>query len=198
MYLVVGLGNPGSKYAGNRHNVGFMVVDRLAQRSGAGAFREKFQGVFTKTEWGNHEVILLKPMTFMNLSGESVQKAMSFFKVDLKSVVVLHDELDVPFGQSRIKVSGGAAGHNGLRSIIEQCSSQDFARVRIGISRPQSGPNSEKIEGYVLSDFNSSERAEISDVIEKAADMAEAVVSKGAQAAMNQFNTRDKETKRAV
>ncbi|MBK8172248.1 MAG: aminoacyl-tRNA hydrolase [Sandaracinaceae bacterium] len=194
MHLVVGLGNPGTKYAGHRHNVGFVVVDRLAQRLGAGAFREKFQGVFTKAEWGNHEAILLKPMTYMNLSGESVQKAMSFFKVDLKNVVVVHDELDVPFGQSRIKVSGGAAGHNGLRSIIEQCSGQDFVRVRVGISRPASGP----VDGYVLSDFNSSERAELSDVVEKAADMAEAIVSKGTQVAMNQFNTRDKETKRAV
>lgn len=193
MHLIVGLGNPGSKYSGNRHNVGFMVIDRLAARSNAGAFREKFQGVFTKIDLGNQEAVLLKPMTYMNLSGESVQKAISFFKVDLKNVVVVHDELDVPFGQSRIKNGGGAAGHNGLRSIIEQCASQDFLRVRVGISRPQSGP----VDGYVLSDFNSSERAEIADVVEKAADMVAAVVSKGAQAAMNQFNTRDKETKRA-
>ncbi len=191
MLLVVGLGNPGSRYAGTRHNVGFMVVERVAARARAGAFREKFQGLFTKAELDGREVILLEPLTYMNLSGDSVQKAMTFFKVPLKDVVVVHDELDLAWRTSRIKVGGGHAGHNGLRSIMQQCGGPDFTRVRVGIGRPPSGP----VDGYVLSDFHSAERAELDGELEKAARMVESIVARGPQAAMNELHREEKAPK---
>lgn len=186
MQLVVGLGNPGPKYAGNRHNVGFMAVDRLAERLRAGAFRDKFSGSFVRLN--SPDVVLLKPLTFMNLSGESVQAAMTFFKVALPDVIVIHDELDVPFGEARLKSGGGAAGHNGLKSIMQHCGGDGFVRLRIGIGRPRSG----EVAGYVLSDFSSSERAELPDVLDQAALGIESIFSRGLTATMNAFNTRPK------
>ncbi len=191
MLLVVGLGNPGSKYAGNRHNVGFMVVQRVAERARASAFKEKFQGLFSKAEIGGQEAALLMPMTYMNLSGESVQKAMTFFKVALKDVVVVHDELDLEWRTARIKVGGGHAGHNGLRSIIQHCGGPDFTRVRVGIGRPRSGP----VEGYVLGDFDAQERPELDGELQKAAIMVETVAAKGTHAAMNELHREPKPAK---
>lgn len=188
MRLVVGLGNPGPKYEGHRHNVGFMVMDRWAERLNAGPFREKFQGQFAKTTFADDDVVLLKPMTYMNLSGESVQKAMQFFKVDLKDVVVVHDELDLPFATCRIKLGGGTAGHNGLKSIVKHGGGDGFVRLRVGIDRPRSG----KVEGYVLSDFNSSERAELDDVVDHAIKGVEETLKQGAKGAMNRYNARTK------
>ncbi len=181
MLLVAGLGNPGPKYAGNRHNVGFMVVERLAERWGVGGFREKFKGRFAKGTFADEDVVLLEPLTYMNLSGESVQKALAFFKVGLGELLVVHDELDLPFGELRIKVGGGTAGHNGLRSIVGQCGGNGFTRVRVGIGRPRSG----SVEGYVLSDFSRDEQATLPDLVERAAQMVEAVVEKGPRGAMN-------------
>jgi len=186
MALIVGLGNPGPKYAGNRHNVGFMVADHLAERWGAPAWREKFQGLFAKETVHGEDVVLLKPMTYMNLSGESVQKAMRFFKVPLEELIVVHDELDHAFGEIRIKVGGGTAGHNGLKSIVQHCGGKDFARVRFGIGRPRGGP----VDKYVLSDFASAERAEAEPLVERAADMAEAIVEGGTAKAMRKFHRR--------
>ncbi len=186
MALIVGLGNPGPKYAGNRHNVGFMVADHLAERWGAPLWREKFQGLFAKTTVHGEDVVLLKPMTYMNLSGESVQKAMRFFKVPLEEVVVVHDELDHPFGEVRIKVGGGTAGHNGLKSIVQHCGGKDFVRIRFGIGRPRGGP----VDKYVLSDFSSAERADTDTLVEQAADMAEAVVRDGTEKAMRKHHRR--------
>jgi len=168
-----------------------MVVERVAARARAGAFREKFQGLFTKAELDGREVILLEPLTYMNLSGESVQKAMTFFKVPLKDVVVVHDELDLAWRTSRIKVGGGHAGHNGLRSIMQQCGGPDFTRVRVGIGRPRSGP----VDGYVLSDFDTAERAELDGELEKAARMVESIVARGPQAAMNELHREEKAPK---
>ncbi|MBW2507411.1 MAG: aminoacyl-tRNA hydrolase, partial [Deltaproteobacteria bacterium] len=136
-HLIAGLGNPGPKYANNRHNVGFMVVDELRRRWGASAFRDKFKGEFTKVRVGSDEVVLLKPLTYMNLSGESVQAAMRFFKVPLEQVVCVHDELDLEFGVVRLKVGGGTAGHNGLRSMVQHCGGPGFVRCRVGIGRPR-------------------------------------------------------------
>lgn len=186
MKLVVGLGNPGPKYAANRHNIGFMLVDRLAARLSAGAFRDKFSGSFVRIS--SPDVVLLKPMTFMNLSGESVQQAMTFFKVELSDVIVVHDELDLAFAECRLKMNGGTAGHNGLKSMLQNCGGDGFARMRMGIGRPRSG----EVAGYVLSDFSSSERAELPDVLDHAALGVESVLSRGIQAAMNAFNTREK------
>src|SRR5262245_15218537 len=121
MLLVVGLGNPGKEYASHRHNVGFMAVDALADEVRADPFREKFSGVLAKAEIGRQQAILLKPMTYMNESGRSVQPAMAFFKITPAELLVLHDELDLPFGTVRLKFGGGHAGHNGLRSIMAHC-----------------------------------------------------------------------------
>jgi PTH1 family peptidyl-tRNA hydrolase len=182
VYLVAGLGNPGPKYASHRHNVGFMVADQLADRWRCD-LRDKFKGEFAKARVGKQEAILLKPMTYMNLSGESVQRAMHFFKVPTEQLVVIHDELDLPFGAVRVKSGGGTAGHNGLRSLAQHAGS-GFVRVRIGIDRPKGQP----VDAYVLSDFGAMEKAELEDVLARAADAVEAVVTKGPRSAMNTFN----------
>ncbi|MFT3923072.1 MAG: aminoacyl-tRNA hydrolase [Myxococcales bacterium] len=185
MLLVVGLGNPGQKYAATRHNVGFMVVELLAERFKAGPFREKFSGVFARST--SPDVALLKPQTFMNLSGESVQQAMQFFKVELKDVLVVHDELDVPFGECRLKQGGGAAGHNGLRSIMQHCGGEGFPRLRVGIGRPRGEGVS-----HVLGEFSASEKPVLGDVLQAAALGVETILAKGVAQAMNTFNARDK------
>ena len=184
MHLLVGLGNPGPKYVENRHNVGFMVIERLAARLGGSAFREKFKGVTLKVPAGADDVVLLMPMTFMNLSGESVHKAMAFYDIPIERVLVVHDELDLEFADLRIKMGGGTAGHNGLRSMVQHCGGNDFNRLRFGIGRPRSG----RPDAHVLSNFSAEERAELDDLIEAAVDMALAVVAHGPREAMNRFN----------
>jgi PTH1 family peptidyl-tRNA hydrolase len=183
--LVVGLGNPGPKYASHRHNVGFMVTHLLARRWGAPVLREKFKGLFTRTTFGGEDVVVLQPMTYMNLSGESVRAAMTFFKVELDRVLVIHDELDLPFGTCRLKAGGGAAGHNGLKSITQHGGGNDYLRLRVGIDRPKGG---QRPDAYVLSEFSAEERAELPDVLERAASMAESVVSDGVERAMNRWH----------
>lgn len=186
MWLVVGLGNPGKQYERNRHNVGFRVVERLAERWKAGPLKEKFQGRFAKASFAGTECVLLEPLTFMNLSGESVRKAMDFFKVPVERVIVIHDEMDVPFGELRVKVGGGAAGHNGLRSITSHATAE-FVRVRVGVGRPpRAGAE------WVLSDFSSSEGAELGDVLDAASLAVETVVEKGPARAQNLCNARPK------
>jgi len=185
-YLIAGLGNPGSKYAGNRHNVGFMVVDELAHRWGAPSFRDKFKGEFSKVAVGDADVVLLKPMTYMNLSGESVQEAMRFFKVPLGQLLAVHDELDLELGVVRLKSGGGTAGHNGLRSIVTHCGGPDFLRCRMGIGRPRRG----RPEQHVLSDFNSLERVELGPAIELGCDVVDTAVREGARTAMNRHHGR--------
>jgi PTH1 family peptidyl-tRNA hydrolase len=183
MHLVVGLGNPGPKYAGNRHNVGFHVLERLADGA---SFADKHRGRLAKVELAGRPVQLLAPQTFMNLSGESVQKAMAFFSIALDHVIVVHDELDLPFEEVRIKAGGGLAGHNGLRSIAQHCGGPDFLRIRVGIGRPPVGP----VDRWVLSDFGADERARLPDVIDRAATMVRAVVEHGAAKAMNDLHAR--------
>jgi PTH1 family peptidyl-tRNA hydrolase len=191
VYLVVGLGNPGKKYAHNRHSVGFMAADRMREERSLPEWREKFSGVFSRGPAFGDDVMLLKPMTYMNVSGDSVQPAAAFVKVEPAGIIVLHDELDLPFGDVRLKVGGGHAGHNGLRSIIQRLGSPDFVRVRIGIGRPPPGFRGD-VADYVLSDFDSSERAELPDVLDRAVAAAAAVVEKGPAAAQNAVNTRGK------
>jgi len=185
MHLVVGLGNPGKKYLGNRHNVGFMAVERLADDKRLPEWREKFSGVYSRGD----ELMVLKPMTFMNVSGDSVQPAAAFVKVEPAQIVVLHDELDLPWGDVRLKLGGGHAGHNGLRSIIGRLGTPDFVRVRIGIGRPPAGFRGE-VADFVLQDFDSAERAELPDVLARAVSAVNAVLEKGFAAAQNTVNTR--------
>lgn len=190
MLLVVGLGNPGAKYQNNRHNVGFMVVDRVAERVKAPAFREKFNGEFSRVP--SPDVVLLKPMTYMNLSGESVQAAMKFFKVALKDVLVVHDELDLAYGDNRLKIGGGTAGHNGLKSMLQHCGGDGFARLRFGIGRPRHDTGGDAVVNHVLGDFSSVERSTLPDVLDHAALGVATVLDKGIAQAMNAFNTRSK------
>lgn len=194
MLLVVGLGNPGREYASHRHNVGFMAVDEIARRVGADAFRDKFSGEYARCEIAGEPAVLLKPTTFMNLSGQSVQPAMAFFKVAPADLVVLHDELDIPFGEVRLKMGGGHAGHNGLRSILERAGAGDFGRVRIGIGRPPPGFRGE-VADFVLSGFDTSERAGLPDLIKKAGDAVLDIARRGFGPAMNARNTRPKPPK---
>ncbi len=187
MHLVVGLGNPGKKYSGNRHNVGFMTADRLREEASLPDWREKFSGVFTRGTSFGDDIVLLKPMTFMNVSGDSVQPAAAFVKVPPARVVVVHDELDLAFGDIRLKQGGGHAGHNGLRSIIERLGTPDFLRVRVGIGRPPPGFRGD-VADYVLSNFDASERAELPDVLARVLTALERLVRDGAAAAMNVVN----------
>src|SRR5882672_1199962 len=153
MLLLVGLGNPGAKYAGNRHNVGFMAVDAIARRHGIGPWRRRFQGVAAEGLVGAARVLLLKPETFMNDSGRAVAEAARFFKLEPQGIVVFHDELDLPPGKLRAKTGGGNAGHNGLRSISAHIGNE-YRRVRIGIGHPGL---KDMVYPYVLSDFAKSE-----------------------------------------
>ncbi|WP_437672816.1 aminoacyl-tRNA hydrolase [Sorangium sp. So ce131] len=195
MLLVVGLGNPGKEYAAHRHNVGFMAVDALADEVRADPFREKFSGMHAKAEIAGNPAILLKPMTYMNESGRSVQPAMAFFKIAPSGLIVLHDELDLPYGTVRLKVGGGHAGHNGLRSIMAHCGTGNFGRVRLGVGRPPPGFRGE-VADYVLSGFDSVERAGLPDCLKQAVQSVLEVAARGFDAAMNVRNTRPRPGKR--
>ncbi|MDB4997273.1 MAG: Peptidyl-tRNA hydrolase [Myxococcaceae bacterium] len=188
MHLVVGLGNPGKKYENNRHNVGFVAVDQLHRTEPAFSdFKEKFSGVYAKTD----DLALLKPMTFMNLSGDSLQPAAAFLKVEPANIIVLHDELDLPFGDVRIKLGGGHAGHNGLRSIITRLGTPDFIRVRIGVGRPPPDFKGD-VADFVLQGFDPSERAELPAIIDKAVAATRAILKHGIVAAMGTANVKAK------
>lgn len=190
MWLVVGLGNPEKKYAKNRHNVGFMVLDALASDLGAPEWRDKWKGRTTRLpKEAAGDVTLLEPMTFMNLSGESVQPAAAFLKTSPSEILVVHDELDLPFGDVRLKVGGGHAGHNGLRSMIECLGSPDFARLRVGIGRPPPGFRGD-VADWVLSNFDGVEAAELPDVIDRSKAAIRRVLKDGMTAAMNATNAR--------
>jgi PTH1 family peptidyl-tRNA hydrolase len=190
MFLIVGLGNPGKKYERNRHNVGFMTADRVRDDAGLPAWKEKFSGVFSRGAAFGGDVMLLKPTTFMNVSGDSVQPAAAFAKVDPDRIVVVHDELDLPFGDVRIKVGGGHAGHNGLRSIIERLGTPEFIRVRVGVGRPPAGFRGE-VADYVLSNFDAVEQATLPDILERAVGAARLLVEKGPAQAQNLVNARN-------
>ncbi len=161
MQLFVGLGNPGAKYAGNRHNVGFMALDRIAADHGFPAFRSRFQGQVSEGRLGMMRVVLLKPGTFMNLSGQSVRAAMDFYKIEPADVTVFHDELDLAPGKVRLKDGGGHAGHNGLRSLHGHIG-ETYARVRIGIGHPG---HKDRVAAYVLSDFAKAEEPMLDDLL---------------------------------
>lgn len=168
MKLFVGLGNPGPKYAGNRHNIGFMAVDAIADGHGFGPWRSKFQGRLAEGTIGSEKVLLLKPETFMNLSGQSVGEAVRFYKLDSIDVTVFHDELDLPPGKLKLKLGGGHAGHNGLRSVHQHIGPH-YARVRLGIGHPG---HKDKVSPYVLSDFAKADQAWLDDMMRGISDGA--------------------------
>jgi len=189
MYLVVGLGNPGREHEKNRHNAGFMALDELRRAHAFPDFKEKFSGVWTRGEAFGESLALLKPLTYMNLSGDSVQPACAFLKIEPAKLIVLHDELDLAFGDVRVKQGGGHAGHNGLRSIIQRLGTPDFLRVRIGIGKPPSGFRGD-VADYVLQSFDPAESAEMPDVIARALEATKKVIAEGVPAAMTGINAK--------
>lgn len=188
MFLVVGLGNPGREHENNRHNVGFLVAEGIRHVEGLPDFRQKFSGLFTRGHFAGQDIALLTPQTYMNASGDSVQPAAAFFKVLPEQIIVVHDELDLPWKDVRIKVGGGHAGNNGVRSIIQRLGDPGFLRVRIGIGKPPPGFQGDGAD-WVLSNFDAIERAELPELMERAADAVRRVVRDGPAAAMNVVNT---------
>jgi PTH1 family peptidyl-tRNA hydrolase len=182
--LVVGLGNPGREYARNRHNVGWLVVDELARRHG-GSWRSKFSGQIAEVRIDSHKVALLKPETYMNESGRSVQAAARFFKVDPDAILVVHDEGDFDLGRLQARRGGGLAGHNGLRSIAQQLGTQEFLRLRIGVGRPGRG-DPRRLADYVLSNFEPHDDAD--KIVANAADAVELLDAEGVEATQRAVN----------
>ena len=186
MRLFVGLGNPGAKYAGHRHNIGFMAMDRIAADHGFAPWRKGFKGQVAEGRLGSGKVLLLKPETFMNLSGESVRAAMDFYKLAPADIVVFHDELDLAPGKVRVKQGGGHAGHNGLRSLHQHLG-EGYGRVRIGIGHPG---HKDRVSGYVLSDFAKAEAGLVDDILRGLSDGAEALAAGDAAGFQNKVALR--------
>ena len=186
--LVVGLGNPGARYDNTRHNIGFLAVDRLAYDLNVELTQQKFSAHYGQGTLPNRApAVLLKPQTFMNLSGKSVAPCVKFFQVPLERVIVIHDELEFPFGVVRVKVGGGHAGHNGLRSIVEQLGgAKEFVRVRVGIGRPKRG----SVSDYVLSKFSADEQPWLDDLCRQVSKDIVQVIEEGPRAAMNTIHAR--------
>ncbi|MBL6278967.1 aminoacyl-tRNA hydrolase [Micromonospora fiedleri] len=187
-WLVVGLGNPGREYAGNRHNVGFLVADLLADRLGVkfGRYKRAMADVAeARLGFGGPKLVLLKPLTYMNLSGGPVASLAQFFKVPAAQVVAVHDELDIEYGQVRVKFGGGEGGHNGLRSMSKSLATKDYVRVRFGIGRP---PGRQDPADYVLSDFGAAERKELDFLVDRAADVVESVITRGVEPTQNLYH----------
>jgi PTH1 family peptidyl-tRNA hydrolase len=186
-WLVAGLGNPGSQYARNRHNAGALALEELAARIGVSFKRHKSGCFVDEGELAGERVVLARPISYMNESGRPLRALATYYKIDAGRIVVLHDEIDIPFGEVRIKFGGGTAGHNGLKSIVAHLGTQDFIRVRIGVSRPRGDQGA---TGHVLGDFSASERAELPVMLDRVADAVERILEVGIDGAMNEVNTR--------
>ncbi|HJF41197.1 aminoacyl-tRNA hydrolase [Thomasclavelia spiroformis] len=184
MKLIVGLGNPGKEYAGTRHNCGFMVIDRLASKLNVDVDQNKFKGLYAKVKYHGEDIILLKPQTYMNLSGESVNAVMNFFKIDKEDLLVIYDDLDMPVGKLRLRKTGSAGGHNGIKNIIAHLNSQDFKRIRVGIDRHKYM----NVADYVLSRFSKVESEAIEQGIENATNAVLDYLDNDFNHAMNYYN----------
>ena len=184
-FLIAGLGNPGRQYQDNRHNVGFMLADRLARRLGLSFNRVQFRGLMADARYEGRRLILVKPQTYMNESGVTVAAMLRFFKLPLENLLVAHDDIDLPLATLRLRPGGGSAGQKGVQSIIEKLGSQDFPRLRIGVGRP---PGRMIAAAYVLQSFSKDESELIEQALDEAVDAALTFVTQGLEAAMNQFN----------
>lgn len=191
MFIIVGLGNPGKKYEYTKHNMGFLTIDILAQRLGVKVNKIKFKGLYQEARIGNEKVILLKPQTYMNLSGESVREIASYYKVDPEKIIVIVDDIDIEFATLKIRKKGSAGTHNGLKSIIYQLQSQDFPRIKIGVGKNKKG---EDLADFILGGFSQKEGAEIEKTLEIAADAVEDIVLQGLDYSMNKYNTKKTKT----
>ncbi len=184
-FLLIGLGNPGREYRDNRHNVGFMLIDRLAVRLNARGMKLQSKAIVTDVVYEDYKLILAKPQTYMNLSGHSVQGLAHFYKIPLENILVAHDDLDLPFGALRIRPGGGPGGQKGVASTIERLGSKDFPRLRIGIGRP---PGRMDPADYVLQNFPKDEMSALSEILDRAEQAALEFVKNGLDSAMNKFN----------
>ncbi|XVQ85001.1 aminoacyl-tRNA hydrolase [Microbispora siamensis] len=187
-WLVAGLGNPGPEYAGNRHNAGFMVLDELAARVGGRFKAHKSRAEVVEGRLAALPVVLAKPLSFMNLSGGPVKALADFYKVTPDRVIVVHDELDIPYGALRAKTGGGDNGHNGLKSITKSLGTRDYPRIRFGIGRP---PGRMDPATFVLRDFATAERKDLPFLVDRAADMVESLMTAGLEATQNRFHAAD-------
>ena len=190
MHLVIGLGNPGPRYEGTRHNVGFRVVDLLAARHGLALSRQRFQSRFAQGPIFGVQAVLAQPLTYMNLSGEAVRQIMAYFGAGLPDLLLVHDDLYVELGRLKIVAGGGSGGHKGVGSLIDCLQDEAFARIKIGLGRPD--PQMTK-EGFVLSRFRADEEAMVERVVEQAADAAETVLGQGLAHAQTRFNRKGSE-----
>ena len=184
-WLVAGLGNPGSKYENNRHNAGFMLVDKFAEKHNITLDKKKFNGVYGKGKYKSNDILLLKPCSYMNRSGQPLRDISHYFNVDFCRIILVYDDLDLPPGKIRIRKQGGAGGHNGVKSVIASLGTNNIGRIKIGIGRPQL---QKQVVSYVLHDFEKNEIEEIKNGIEKAAEAAEEIIINGYTACMNNFN----------
>ena len=193
--LIVGLGNPGDKYKNTRHNFGFEVLDVLAKKMSAGNFTEekKFKSLIAKAEWDGNQITLMKPQTYMNLSGKAVQLFCQYFKIKPEEILVIHDELDILLGKMKIRTGGSAAGNHGVESIIETLGREDFIRLRLGIGaeKSQSGEHGEvhfKAEEFVIAPFEPKEKSKVKSMIKRAVQAIETLLNFGLETAQNQYN----------
>lgn len=186
MYLIAGLGNPGSQYNMTRHNIGFEVIDYLADQYNVKVKKLKFKGLYADTIIGGEKVILLKPQTYMNLSGESIREFSAFYKIPPENIIIINDDINLAAGKLRIRAKGSAGGHNGLKSIIYQLNSDNFPRIRIGVDTPMR----EKMDlaDFVLARFGKEEIPVLEDAIVRAGKAAEEIIARGAESAMNKYN----------
>jgi PTH1 family peptidyl-tRNA hydrolase len=192
-FLIAGLGNPGREYRDNRHNVGFMLVDRLAERLGVAFSRVESKALVTKADFQGNRLILAKPQTYMNLSGQAVGALMKFYKVPPEHLLVVYDEVDLPLGTLRLRPEGGSAGQKGMKSIIERLGTENVSRLRIGVGRP---PGRKEAGDYVLQDFSKQERENLASILDRAADAVQTFVTQGIEPAMNLYNGAGEEGKR--
>jgi PTH1 family peptidyl-tRNA hydrolase len=174
--LVVGLGNPGKEYEKTRHNIGWWVIDRLSEKFGFSLSREKFKGIYGEKFFNGNKVFFLKPLTYMNRSGESVGEFVKFFKIQPSEILVVYDDLDLPPGKLRLRLRGSSGGHKGMQSVIEKLGTSEFPRLRVGIGRPAT---KEEVVDYVLSPFSREEEETIRKAVEKAADCIEEILTVG-------------------
>ena len=194
MWFVVGLGNPGRKYQETRHNAGFLVVDRLAGRWGIDCSKKQFGSLVGEGRVANDKALLAKPQSYMNRSGHPTRSLLGFYKAETDRLIVVHDEVDLPFERIRLKKGGGHGGHNGLRDLNKHLQDNGYYRVRVGISRP---PPDWDTADYVLGKWNAEERSRLENTVAQAADAVEEILHEGPTAAMNKFNIRSKQQKAA-
>ncbi|MBF0242831.1 MAG: aminoacyl-tRNA hydrolase [Desulfamplus sp.] len=190
IYMVAGLGNPGKEYAKTRHNVGFIVVEELSYRHQLTFNSSKFDADIAKGNIKGNQTILVKPQSYMNRSGFPIQKISSYFKIETNNIVVVHDELDLPFGRIMVVKDRGHGGHNGIRSIIETLGTKNFIRIRVGVGRPIADTEDKcVVTGHVLGRFEADEQTMLDSIVKMSADACQFILSNGVQAAMNRFNT---------